>query len=545
MSHIDILVKGDVSADWNTRKRLIDSLTIPVTVVLALFLVKFANPISYDPDLYWHLKTGEYIVTTGTLPYTDIFSHTAYGKEWVLHEWLSQVLFYAITQIGGLTGLWAVVACIYVATFYLLFRLSTRILGDETKGLIVSLLFFAPLIPFASPRPQIFTYLFFAIFLWILFEWKYFRRERGLMLLPPLMLVWPNLHGAFVAGIALLALFLVCEWITWFASWRREATSKARLKSLGVWTALAVLATLANPRFIEYWLYPFHVVNMEVAKGIISEWQSPNFHLTYDRYFLGVFLLLFAVLVHSRKKPSLTELAVPTFFIVAGFTAARHLPLACFAALPFFALFLRYVPWANTDYAKRFALLKMTHGVNRQLDARRIAYLNVLLLCGVAGSLIYTQSRLPANQLVEGLLPVKAANFIVDNAISGKMFNEYGDGGYLIYRLYPQQKVFIDGRADMYGDDFMNEYLAIINGAAQWQENFEKHSIDYAVLPRDVPLRQLLLAVGTFKLVYDDERRSILLRDVPKYSRFKDLSKTQAARNNIAEGNAPSEGARP
>ncbi|HET6220743.1 MAG TPA: hypothetical protein VFE11_01205, partial [Dongiaceae bacterium] len=112
---------------------------------------------------------------------------------------------------------------------------------------------------------------------------------------------------------------------------------------------------------------------------------------------------------------------------------------------------------------------------------------------------------------------VGAVQFILDNGITGRMFNSYGFGGYLIHRLYPQQRVFIDGRADMYGDAFVNEYINISEGQPRWAQLFDKYQIDYVVCTPNAPIRQLLLTRGDFRLVFQDEASSVLVKNEPRF----------------------------
>ena len=516
-THVMPAVESRVKRE-SVLRRLVNGFSVPVTVIVSLCLLKIATPINYDPDLYWHLETGEYIVTHGMLPYSDFFSHTMSGHDWVLHEWLSEVIFYGIVTAAGFKGLDLFVAVLYTATFYLLFRLCRKVSGTETKALVVALLFFAPLIGFTSPRPQLFTYLFFVLYAGVLFDYKYQTSTRLAAALPAVMLVWANMHGASLVGIALLALFIGAEWCTVLMRQHTEPAQKTALKRLTLWALLAAGMTLFNPRFIEYWTYPFYVLNLDVAKGLINEWQSPNFHSLHYRYFLALFLLFFTVLIYSRKKPDLAEIAVPMFFITAGFTAIRHLPFACLAAAPFFALFLRHTPLPQWRSARSKGA-----GLRADMDQNLVCYLNILLLACVTGSVAYKQSLMSPEALIDVALPVKAASFIETHGIRGRMFNEYGEGGYLIYRLYPERQVFIDGRADLYGNEFMKEYFEIVNGSAEWKKKFETRSIDYAVLPKHVPLRQLLLNGGTFKLVYDDERHSVLVARTAAFARLPEV----------------------
>lgn len=523
-------VRGDESV-----KSASGGLSIPATVAVVLFLVKLASPFNSDPDLWWHLKTGEYIVTERVLPYADIFSYTAYGKDWVLHEWLSEVIFYAVTSLGGLNALSVFVAFLYALTFCVLLRVTATVLEDTVKALLVTLFLFAPVMAFAAPRPQIFTYLFFAVFMWVLFEFKYRGRTRQLMVLPLVMLAWPNLHGAFVAGMALLAMFVACEWIIHAFAEKKDEAKREALKKLTVVFCIALVATLANPRFIGYWLYPFQVVTMSVAKGWIAEWHSPDFHNPYYRYLLAAFICYFFVLVYSRRKPDLTELLLPVFFIAAGFTAVRHLPLACIVSVPFFALFGRALPWRNMPHFVAVRGIALWRSGSRPLDARVVTTLNVALLCIVTAAVVYGKYRGSDADAVPAELPVKAADFVLDNDIRGRIFNDYGDGGYLIYRLFPEQKVFIDGRADMYGDEFVKEYIAITHATTQWKAKFEKFGIDYALLQNDSPLRQLLLADRSFRLVYVDRRYSVLVRDIPKFAHLRDVAGRPSAPRAFSE----------
>ncbi|MGE5522405.1 MAG: hypothetical protein ACM3SS_01730 [Rhodospirillaceae bacterium] len=502
-------------------KRALSGFTVPVTVVLALFVLKLATPINYDPDLYWHLKTGEYIVANGALPHADVFSHTMLGADWVLHEWLSEVIFYAAYATAGFTGLNVLVAALYALTFCALYRVCGRTAGSEMQALIVALLFFAPLIGFTSPRPQLFTYLFFVLYVGVLVDYKYRATVRLGWVLPLVMIGWANLHGASIVGVALLALFVASEWVGIWLGGPVDPARRALLKRLTFWSALGAAATLCNPRFVEYWIYPFYVLNLDVAKGVINEWQSPNFHSLYYRYFLGAFLLFFAVQIYSRRKPELPELVLPLFFIVCGFTAVRHLPLACLAVAPFFALFVPHLP----AMPRVAAILKKDTRRGRQLDPAIVNALNFALLICVGASIVYIQTRrYTPETIVDTALPVKAASFVAEKGIKGRMFNEYGEGGYLIYRLYPEQRVFVDGRADLYGNAFLNDYFEIVNGRAGWKKKLDAHRIDYAILPKEVALRQLLLADGGYKLVYDDERHSVIVRNSPQYARLAAVS---------------------
>ncbi|MGH6937378.1 MAG: hypothetical protein ACRED2_14645, partial [Methylocella sp.] len=129
----------------------------------------------------------------------------------------------------------------------------------------------------------------------------------------------------------------------------------------------------------------------------------------------------------------------------------------------------------------------------------------------------YPVKHAEAAAAMDERIPVKAVEFIRNAEIEGRIFNEYGFGGYLIQQFHPTQRVFIDGRADVFGDEFLKQYLDIYKGAPAWEQAFDEYGIEVVVVPRKAPLRQLLLARGDFKLVYDDEHNSILVKDIPRF----------------------------
>lgn len=496
---------------------LLNKFTLTTTVIAILFVLKFLNPVLADPDFYWHLKTGEYIVSTLSIPSTDPFSFTFGGKPWVAHEWLTEALLYGAMQAFGYTGIRLLIATMLCASFYLLYRLALKLGNDDGKALVISLAFFVPLLPYGSPRPQILTFFFFTAYLYLLLDFKYSGTTKRLWLLPAMMLLWVNLHGAYLVGIALLMIFLATEWTMHLYADRGNIIARRNLTRLGMFTLATCLATLANPQFFMIWVYPFELVSLEVSKGIINEWQSPNFHLLGFKLYLILIIMFFSGLIYSRKKPDLTELFIPIFFISAGLVSARHLPLTCFVLSGFFSAFYRHVDLPfKLPKVPRFDQ-SQARGINSQINPTVAGVINLgllltVLLLAASGS-VYRDKE---NQVAE-TVPVGAVNYVIENKISGNMFNDYNVGGYLIYKLASMQKVFIDGRADLYGDKFVTEYLQIYAGQEGWKQKFDKFSIDYVICDKNAALRQLLLADGSFKEAYVDSFHSVLLRDIPRF----------------------------
>lgn len=478
-----------------------------------------------DPDYFWHLRTGQVLLEQGALPIGDIFSYTNAGRPWVLHEWLFELVLAGMYSMFGTFGVKFMTALLATATLIISYVTANRILGKPYAAFFLALVFFILIAPGISPRPQLVTFLLFALYLRVLTGFKYAGETRSLLALPLLMAAWVNFHGGYAAGLALLFLFTACEWLKFLAADSRDAAQRRRLQWLSLTAAATLLSSLVNPYFLGHWLYPFQVIGMEASRSYISEWRSPDFHTPWGQGYLALVLAFFATVAYRTVKADITEFAVPLFFALMGFVAARHVPMAAIALIPFTAAALAQQPlpqmiptrWLrgySTWYARQARQ-------GRELGDKEYP-LNWLLLGLLLATLLlyYPIHHAADTEKANARAPVKATEFLMQAGIRGRMFNTYHYGGYLIYRLYPAQQVFIDGRADMYGDAFVKEYMEISAGGTNWEKQFDRYRIDYVLVQRDSPLRQLLLARGDFKLVYDDEVNSVLLKDNPEHARI-------------------------
>lgn len=485
-------------------------------VFVAFFMVLVVALPLTDPDYFWHLKAGEYILAHRSLPPGDVFSLTRSGQPWVLHEWLFEVILYGAFATWGAFGVKLLTALFAMGTLGVTFSLMLRLGQSSFVAFALAICGGVVFSGGWAPRPQLVTYLFFAIYLSILLAYKYHGARRALFALPLLMVVWVNVHGGYVIGIALTVLFSGTEWLNVCFGKTRSLMEKRRLLVLALTAVATALASLVNPEFIGHWLYPFQVLGME-ANHYIQEWQSPDFHrLNYKLYLLlcGVFLLSY---IHAKPKADFTELLIPGFFLFNGFISARHVPLAVLTILPFIALALArggtaacaawwQVSWLGRRYAS-------TARGGKQLGRAEGVLNGIVLVAVLVGLWLYQPLfRTNAASRQAERLPAGAVDYVIANRIQGNMFNMYRDGGYLIYRLGPERKVFIDGRVDVYGDQFFKDYLQMVTGAADWKQKFDRHAIDYAILDKNAPIRQLLLADGSFREVFSDKQYSVLLR---------------------------------
>jgi len=494
--------------------RLLD---LPRMVFAVLFFwLLFAIELK-DPDYFWHLKTGEYIVEHMAVPSGDPFSYTFRGQQWAPSEWLFEVVLYAVFALLGTTGVKLLTALLGVLSTYIAYHGANRLLGASTLALALASIFFALLAGFFLPRPQLVTYLLFAVFVNLLVAFKYFGDDRRLWLIPPLLVLWVNTHGAYIIGIVLLALFCASEWLMHWTG-NTDAAHRRRLFKLSSIAALGALATLINPDGIGAWLFPLRVINMDYVNSVVAEWQSPNFRELYAKLYLVLVLGFFLANIYRHEKPDLTEIALPVFFLFAGFVSIRHISLAVLILVPFVAVALRDGP------VQRF-YHRLT-GSGKQLG--NIEYvLNWALLCviGLTFYLLNPTHQAKAKARLNESMPVKAVEFVKRHGITGRMFNEYDQGGYLIYRLYPEQQVFIDGRSGIFGSEFLKEFMKIRNGSSGWDKPFDRYAVDYLIVRRDTPIRELLISRGDFKMVYDDDAHSVLVRKLPRFEQLAEVER--------------------
>jgi len=490
---------------------------------VVIFTVLFISIVLSDPDYFWHLSAGQFIWEHKALPSVDVFSYTFANKPWVLHEWLFEVILFGVYSLLGGVSVKLFTATFTTATVLVAYGIAKRLLGKPYWAFFLALIFFYQIVPNTSPRPQLVTFLLFAIFLRILVDFKYFADVRKLWLLPVLMVIWVNSHGGYVAGLVLLLLFVASEWLMFVLLQLRDAIQKQRLKKLTIIAVVTIVATLLNPYFIDHWIYPFTVMNMDASQNIITEWRSPDFHTFRWKFFL---LLVFGALtaaIYSEKRPDFTEIVLSVFFISAAFISIRHAPISVLGILFFTSVTLGYVP-----FSRIFSFVKLeqlaTHyrrfaGNGSDLGKKEFLFNWIMLLVTLTGCLLYypifhAKDEDKANKTV----PIKAVQFIKDAGIKGRVFSVYHYGGYLINQFYPEQLVFIDGRADLYGDKFIQEYLEIVEARAGWKEKLEKYRIDYAILARKSALIELLQSSAGFKLIYEDEVNSVLIRNDARYA---------------------------
>jgi hypothetical protein len=473
--------------------------------ILALGLFIMAARSVTDPDLGWHLRTGQLTLQNHRVFHNDPYSFTRLGQPWVDHEWLSQILIFGLYRVAGWGGLIAGFAAIIAAAFLLILERSPGrpyIAGAITVwGAVAS-------IPCWGVRPQMLTLLLASIFLMLL-ERSY-EHPKLLWWLPLLILLWVNLHAGFAAGIAFLLLFLIGDGLDLAFGCKSPQLSAARFRRLALVALICAAIVPLNPYGMQMYRYPFETLHSRAMLAYIGEWLSPDFH--QPRYLPTLFLMLATLVLPAlsprRLRPR--ELLLLTVTTYAALRSVRHIPIYVLVAVPLVSGMIE----ACLLERGKTSLLEDSPG---PLTPAKLT-LNAILL---AAFLFFTVARFhyvvvhqTATEAKE--FPTAAASFVMTSHPPGPLLNHYNWGGYFIWKLYPAYKVYIDGRADLYGDSFMDEFAAIyyLKGmkGKSWQDPLDKWGIQTVVLPPDAPLVLALRGMPAWKEVFVNCQAVVLTR---------------------------------
>jgi hypothetical protein len=482
-----------------TVRRLFEALFI-----IALFAMAVVETL--DPDMWWHLRTGEYILANG-LPYQDVFSFTVPDYAWITHEWLSQVFMWLVYSIGQFPALIIVFSGLIVLTYWLVYLVCD---GRPDLAAFITLLAAIASAVVWGTRPQIFNMLFTAVFVFIIERAKQGKAPRWLLwTMPVVMIVWANAHSGYLLGVVVLGTYAIGEALQqWLGKDKERALSWQQIRDLAIITVLSFLVAALNPNGPALWIYPFETLGSPSMQQYIQEWQSPNFHAVMFWPFAVMVGVGVLAMILSPKTPTFSELLLFAGTTAAGFLSARHIPLFTIIALPVVAHHLTLVI-ANSPAA---ALVEIPDPHQTPKPSATFKILNwVILIVAVLGAVAWAGNKIANNEeAIARIYPVSAVDFIEENGLAeAKGYNSYNWGGYLIWRGLP---VFTDGRADVYGDEFIFYYLQTMELQQDWQEPLDDYEIEYVIMETGSALNTLLKVSTEWEELYKDDVAQILVR---------------------------------
>lgn len=488
-----------------------------LVAVLALLLVALLT-VRVIPayDLYWQLKTGEVIVRTHQVPKSDLFSYTAFGDPWYVQEWLTEVLFYGLWSTFGKDSLILLRMGIIAAAFALVFWRSLRRSGRPLLSVGMTLLAAWGSAYFFDNRPQMMTFLATASLLLILDEYRAGRWTKGLWLVPPLLLLWANLHAGFFLGLVLLWAYTLADLVEW--SVHREVPAGRLRTQLAVAMAASLLPVL-NPNGWHIYTYPFLLQGHEQMRNTLGEWFSPDFHRMELKPFGLLLLTGIASFCFSVRRRSLGDIVVVLGLIAMSLDANRHGPLLAIAGAPIIAEHLSAAARAvETWLADRWKAATGVSVAPREVFGPAWRWAAVFM-AGMAllGAVSARANDLPKESWFDACtladeFPSAALDWMETQKVEGNVLNAYEWGGYCEWRWYPKRRVFIDGRAEVYFLHGWEDYYAIWMLQPGWGERLKAQRVDWILMPPTAPVLGAAMRTGEWAVAYQDERAVILRR---------------------------------
>ena len=473
-----------------------------IVLILCLFFM-ILRPIA-DPDFWWHLRTGQLIVQTHTIPHTDPFSYTKFGEPWITHEWLSEILIYALFRLGSYGLLIFIFSIIISGAFLLTYLRSSAGTRPYVAGFVL-LLGAVSTAPTWGVRPQMLSLLLASLFLFLLDRYRQVGKLKYLIPLPLIILIWVNLHAGYFLGFVLVGIYIVGGLMEMLAAgiFKREQVESVptfrSILSLSITLGVCILATLANPNGIFIIIYPFQTLTSSSMQQFIQEWFSPNFHQMMWQPLAWLILALIGVGMISKKTISPTNILSTIVFGYGAIISMRNIPFFALAAIPVLA-------------EQVSSLVKIRSTV---YTPSRLFQLIVPILLGcilLITSLRFIQVVKEQPKTEAENFPKTAVDWLQENAPAGNLFNSYNWGGYLIWRLYPQYRVYIDGRADVYGDAFIFDYLSIYNAEPGWEDKLNNQDVRTVLVESDAPLANMLRQLPSWHVSFTDKGSVIFVK---------------------------------
>lgn len=497
---------GDVTASpafclWGQR-------LLAIAMAIGLFWLMLLPVESYD--LWFHLATGRQILHTHAIPRFDPFSYTAPGP-WQNHEWLADVFLYALFSLANLPGLIVAKAALVSLTFSFLFvATAPRSQYQGATSFLFTLVAFAASVGSLDVRPEIASLVLFSLFV---LYWNALKQQPNALVkwrrtLPPLMMLWANCHGGFIAGLVFFGLGVAAEGVA-HRRGRSPRLGPAALREAACLWLACIVACLVNPYGWRVFAYPLNYAlgSEHYATTRVIEWLPPDLTQFPTWAFALLLASVLALLVCRRRFVYLSDVALLLIFGAVSVLHRRSIPYFALAAIPVASSLMG-------TYPEMIERLKGRH--------RRKAL--VAVLCG--GWLVFSLwagtrlSTLRKQPIRKELFPSEAAQFILMNHLPQPMFNEYRFGGFLIWKLHPYYKVFIDGRADVYGESLLREYDATISARNTARDNLRRYGINMVVISNNTELARRLESDSNWQHLYRDDTSVIYLRRNPENERF-------------------------
>jgi hypothetical protein len=462
--------------------------------LVALELAYVADLRITEGDIWFHLRNAQHFLATHSVLRTDLYTFTIPGAPLLDHEWLSELPYYLAFQTWGLGGILAIYFSILFLVFAALYYLALRRGANPGGAALVTMVGVALGSYSIGPHMHHFGWFCMAVLLLVLQHFE--DTGRGLWLLPPLFLLWINLHGSWVFGFVVMGAYIVSgllegHWNTVVA----QRWSSQQLRKLLLATAASAVALFANPYGYKLVWYPFDLLfRQKINLNNMGEWLSVDFHTGWGKLAMFMLIALLAAIWFSPKPWQLHDVLLAIFAVWASLNHVRFLLFAAIILVPILAPRVKLFPPYDPGKDKPWLNLAMT-----------------LAIIGLIVWMFPTGSQL--QRRVDNVFPKDALNFMEQHQIKGRLFSWYDYGGYVEFYA-PEIKTFADGRTDIFVySGVLDDYIKI-NAIDQPFELLDKYKIDYVLFPVNRHLTYVLDHSQTWKPIYED-RIAKLFQRVP------------------------------
>ena len=528
---------------------LIDSLSCYHIILILIFIVLLfeLNILrNADADLWGHIYFGKQILQNllkWNVPFYDLYSYTApKDYPWISHEWLSQVIFYLVYSNFGSIGLISLRAILGLIILIILFKTISGISQSKITPILLLGMITWILRETTIYRPQIFTYLLLSLFVYFFTAFEY-KKKKILQLLPFLMVIFTNIHGGFLACLGFFTIYVFLEWVWCFTDSRQRDEQKNKTKYLFWICCLSFAATLVNPYTYKLWPWVIKSILDPTLSNYLLEW-SPlmrwySLGLLYCFYpFLTYMTVLYLSIIWrtvSEKKIDISKITLVLLINIAPLYSVRHIPVFIILSTPIFAYYLDgIISPLHKMMRDKISLTLKTLNQNSHISIGRIV--KVLFLLEIVLILIllpiFKKEFFTKILVNDKMFPVRAVKFLKENNIRGKVFCYHTWGEYLTWKLYPEIRVFIDGRNDTaYPMELLRKYLKFELSEKGAEKVLEEYPPDVIILPVDVkviykneesenwgfryafvPAIEEIEKSGNWEMVYKDDCTYIFLR---------------------------------
>ena len=483
-------------------------------LILLIVLIFYGSKLLGDADTGYHIRAGEYIIENKVVPKNDIFSFLNKPIPWTAHEWLSEVIMEKIHRRSGLSGVVLFYIILIALSFSIFFNFNKYYSQNIIVVWVLSFIATACTSVHWLARPHVFSFLFTICWYFLLDKYNedYKRNKKVILFLPLIMVFWVNIHGGFMLGFFLYGVYFFSDF---FENVILSGNFKNRKyiwekQKIYIFVGVSIfIASLLNPFGYQILLFPFKLLENKTIMTSIIEFMPTNIQIQHS--FRYLFFFSFAVLLYSKKRLDLKELILVIMISYMALYSVRYIAIFPIIILP---VVLKRI---DLGMQKEWKIFQTINKLGKKLNEKDsysngILYsISAVLILAILVNMGYLKYGFDSERH-----PVDAVEFLKKEKINGNMYNNDEFGDYLIYKAYPDYKVFFDGRNDMYGEEHHKKYIKVFKLENNWEDVIEEYEIKWIFFNADSLLSRYLNEKKDWHLIYADKIAHIYVKKIPE-----------------------------